>query len=211
MKIINKPKIKRESMAVIVVDMQNDFVSKGGKFVENSPGYYQAAQEIIPRIKVLLEEARAAAVPIIFTATHYQKDYVDAGLLSLSRELDALGSGTWGAEIVKELLDEAREGYYLVEKQRYSAFYGTNLEILLRGLKAETLVITGFAANICVESTARAARDADFFPVVVSDCTASFSPELWQSALTNVDRFFGSAMESKEVIAIMQGKGPDRP
>lgn len=211
MKIMDKPEIKRESMAVVVVDMQNDFVSKGGKFVINSPGYYEAAQSIIPPIRNLLKEARVARVPIIFTATHYYKEHVDAGLLSLSRELNALKRGTWGAEVLKELLDAAGEEYYIVEKQRYSAFYGTNLEILLKGLKVEALLLTGFAANICVESTARAARDADFFPVVLSDCTASFTPELCQFALTNVDRFFGSVMESKEVIAIMQGKGQDRP
>lgn len=204
-KILQKPELRRDNMAVIVVDMQNDFVAKGGKFVENSPAYYPAAQAIIGPIAQLVKEAAAAKVPVIFTQTHYQKDHADAGLISLSRELDALQRGGWGAEILEELTKAAGDNFYIVEKQRYNSFYGTNLEILLRGLNVQTLVLTGFASNICVETTARAARDADFFPVVLRDCSASFTPELHEAAMTNVDRFFGSVAELKDVLAIIGG------
>ncbi|MEE8448320.1 MAG: isochorismatase family cysteine hydrolase [Thermodesulfobacteriota bacterium] len=204
-KIMQKPELRRDNMAVIVVDMQNDFVSKGGKFVENSPGYYQAAQAIIGPIAQLVEEASAAKVPVIFTQTHYQRGHADAGLISLSRELDALQRGSWGAQILEELTKAAGDNFYIVEKQRYNSFYGTNLEILLRGLRVQTLILTGIASNICVESTARAARDADFFPVALTDCSASFTPELHQAAMTNIDRFFGSAAELKDVLPIIGG------
>ena len=204
MRIENKPEILLDQTAIVVVDMQNDFVSEGGKFVENNPAFYEAAQSAISRMERFLRTA-SALVPVIFTKTVYHPGHRDAGLLSLSRELKALLRGSWGAEIVEVLTQATGDGNYVIEKQRYNAFYNTNLELLLRNLGIQSVVLGGVATDICVESTARAARDLDLYPIVLSDCTAAYSQAAHQASLDTLDRYFGAVRSSEEILPVLQG------
>ncbi len=204
MRIENKPEIRADRTAILVVDMQNDFVSEGGKFVENNPAFYEAAQSAISRLERFLQSV-SSLVPVVFTKTVYHPDHQDAGLLSLSRELKALLRGSWGAEIVEALTQSAGEGCYVIEKQRYNAFYNTNLELLLRNLGIQSVVVGGVATDICVESTARAARDLDLYPIVLSDCTAAYSDASHNASLDTLDRYFGSVRSSEEILPLLQG------
>ncbi len=196
----DKLDIDPKKTAVLVIDMQNEFVHPEGKLK-----CYNAESTVEPT-KKLLEVARKAGSHIIYTKVAYRPDYLDAPRHELSRELGATQKGSWGVEIVEEL--KPREGDIVIEKQRYSAFYGTILERLLRRLGVETLILTGCATNVCVESTARDAHARDFDIIVLSDCTAAFDSEEDQKAsLRIISRVFGRVMTSEEVIdALRKGQ-----
>jgi ureidoacrylate peracid hydrolase len=108
--------------------------------------------------------------------------------------------GSAGAEFIDELAPEA--GEVVVRKHRYSAFAGTNLDLILRSRNIATCVVTGVSTNVCVESTFRAAFDLGYYVVVPRDATASWSVELGEAALANVNHRFGLVTSVDEVIAI---------
>ncbi|MBI4493651.1 MAG: cysteine hydrolase, partial [Chloroflexi bacterium] len=95
---------------------------------------------------------------------------------------------TWGAEWYGV---EPREGEYVLNKFRYDSFLGTSLEFLLRARGIRTVICTGTATNVCVESTARAAHMRDFYLVVAGDCCATTDQELHRATLRNIERHFG--------------------
>jgi nicotinamidase-related amidase len=140
--------------AVVVVDMQNDFVKPNGKL------YVPTAQATVPAIRKLLEKARDANVPIIYTQDwHFKND----------PEFRVWGEhcvmNTWGAEIIDELKPMPDD--ILIRKRRYDAFFGTDLDYVLRHVvHADTLVIVGTVANICVLHTAGSAA-LNWYNVVV--------------------------------------------
>jgi len=142
--------------AVLVVDMVNDFVT--GVF--GSPRYEAA----VPRIARLLDGCRADGIPIIYCSDSHL-----AGVdVELTVHADHAIRGTWGAEIVTELLPEPSD--FSLTKRRYSAFFGTELEPLLRELGVDTVILTGVATNGCVRHTAADAFFHGFKVIVVSDC-----------------------------------------
>lgn len=134
-------KLGSRETAVVVVDMQNDFVDpKGALFVP-------ASRKTIEPIRKLVERARAAGAPIVFTRDWHLRD--DPEFQIWGRHAV---SGTWGAEIVEDL--KPREGDIIIDKLRYDAFFGTSLDHILRLRHIRNLVITGTVANICVLHTA---------------------------------------------------------
>jgi nicotinamidase-related amidase len=142
--------------AVLVVDMVNDFVT--GVF--GNPRY----EAVVPRIASLLDGCRADGIPVIYCS--------DSHLAGVDVELtvhpDHAIRGTWGAEIAAALLPEPTD--YSLTKRRYSAFFGTELEPLLRELGIDTVILTGVATNGCVRHTAADAFFHGFKIIVVSDC-----------------------------------------
>jgi|Deesub1362A_J573_1020465.scaffolds.fasta_scaffold00454_1 ureidoacrylate peracid hydrolase len=197
MKQHNELKIDPKKTAILVIDMQNEFVHEKGKL-----RCYNAGATIEPT-KRLLEAAREVKAHIIYTQVAYRSDYLDAPKHELSRELGATKKGSWGVEIVDEL--RPKEGDIIIEKQRYSAFYGTILEMILRSLDVDTLILTGCATNVCVESTARDAHARNFDVIVLSDCTAAFdSKEDQEASLRIIRRVFGKVLTSQEVIEALK-------
>ena len=95
------------------------------------------------------------------------------------------------------------EGDLVVKKFRYSGFYGTQLENLLRALGRDTIAITGVATNVCCDSTARDGAMRDFKVLFLSDCNGSFTPEEQEATLNNFDKHFGVVMDSKTLMAKM--------
>ncbi|GAB6944403.1 cysteine hydrolase family protein [Vulcanisaeta sp. JCM 14467] len=142
------------STAVIVVDMQNDFVKPSGKL------YVSTAQATIPAIKKLLTKARDANVPIIYTQDWHFKNDPEFRIWG-----EHCVMGTWGAEIVDELKPMPDD--IVIRKRRYDAFFGTDLDYVLRHVvHATNLVIVGTVANICVLHTAGSAA-LNWYNVVV--------------------------------------------
>ena len=142
--VATKARLPADTSALIIVDMQNDFVKPGGRLVVPS------AAKTVPAIKKLLEKARKHGVMVVYTKdTHYPGD----------PEFDIWGEhvvkGTWGWEIVDELKPMPWE--IVVEKTRYDGFYGTPLDDLLRVHGIRNVVVTGTVANICVLHTAASA------------------------------------------------------
>ena len=127
--------------ALFVIDMLNDFVETG------APLEVPRARQILPRIKERIEEARERLIPVIYICdAHREKDE------EFKEWPEHAIFGTRGAEVVKEL--KPKRGDFVVKKRRYSAFLGTDLDLLLKELKVEKLYLTGILTNICVFFTA---------------------------------------------------------
>ena len=160
--------------ALLVVDMQNDFVHpEGSLFVPTAP-------ETIPAIKSLLEKARGAGARVIFTQDWHDED--DPEFAIWPRHAVA---GSWGAEVVAELAPLPNETR--IHKLRYDAFYGTPLEHLLRTWGVERLVVVGTVANICVLHSAGSAALRWFEVVVPEDGVSALTPFDLQAALRQID------------------------
>jgi ureidoacrylate peracid hydrolase len=207
--------------AVIVVDMQNAFVSNGGYF--DLAGYdVLAAQRIIGPCKRIISVAREKGSKIVYLQMGYSPDLSDAGgpdslawfksrglrMIRQNPELKEklLVYGTWGTNIVQDL--EPRQGDLLVKKQKYDGFVGTNLDIILRTHQIQYLLFLGVATNICVESTLRHAFFLDYFPILVSDGASQAGASLLQDAtIHNVRSTFGWVTTSKNLLSAF-GKMP---
>ncbi len=164
--------------AVIVIDMLNDFVR--GKLK------CERAERIIPNIKRLIDEARRRNLPIIYTK--------DSHIKNVDKELELWGEhalkGTNGSEIIDELKPTDKD--YVIEKRRYSAFFQTDLDLLLRELNVDTLILTGISTDVCVKHTAADAFFRGYKIVVVEDCVEAFTEEGHKSALEYMKRIYGA-------------------
>ncbi|MEX5258114.1 cysteine hydrolase family protein [Kocuria arenosa] len=156
--------------AVIVVDMENDFVAEG------APMESSQAREAVPKMQQVLACARETGMTVIYTADMHRGDGVDAGrLVDLYPPVatnTGLVEGTDGVAIYPELTP--LPGEIVVRKHRYSAFFGTDLDIILRGAGIETVVVIGTTTENCCHATARDAMFRDYFVVFVSDATGTF-------------------------------------
>ena len=172
--------------ALIVGDMQNDFVKEGGTLVV--PG----AEETIQPILALLNLARGSGMKVVFTQdTHSDGD----------PEWEIWGEhcreGSWGWQVVDELAP--REDEAIVRKPRYDAFYGTQLEHMLRQWGVDTLIICGTVANICVFYTAAGAAMRWFNVVVPKDCISSFNDFDMEASLSQTATLLGEVVGSGDI------------
>lgn len=182
--------------ALLVLDMQNDLLA--GKRL-TARGAYDAALKIITPLQRLLAAARAAAVPVIYVVNVYRDDYIDAHRRSPSRKYGTMKRGAPGSDVTPELAPQA--GDRLVEKHRPSAFYCTDLQILLKALKVETLLLAGISTPGAVSSTARDGFNYDYEVVLVSDCCAAEQERLHEAELEALSLFMARVMDSSQVIA----------
>lgn len=162
--------------AVIAVDLQNDFGAKGG-YVDSFGVPLEGTRATIQPIARVLTAARAANIPIVYTKIEFKRDLSNVGGPdSPYRERLGLGGGdflienTWNTEIVAELAP--LDGDVIVPKQRYSAFFQTDLDDILRARGITDLVFVGWTTSVCVESTVRDACYRDYRCVILRDCTA---------------------------------------
>jgi ureidoacrylate peracid hydrolase len=194
------------SAALLVVDMQNDFCDSRGS-VGLSGGDPSLIQAMAPRLLRLLESARAVdGLPIIHVRTiHSRWTDSESWLGRLKGRAPICLPETWGAEYYAGFTPLPSE--YVVTKHRYSAFVGTDLEQVLHALGRRSLIMTGEATNVCVESTARDAYMRDFWVAFTSDCTASTSQQAHDATLYTMAKHFGQVLSSQDVIAIWQKAG----
>ena len=167
---------------VVVIDPQNDFLHPDGWYAKSRIDITHMRRVIDPTMK-LLDAARTQSVPIIWTQHGFRNEH-DAGTFFNLRPFlrqGGLRQGTWGYEIYEPL--GAREEDWYVEKNRLSAFFNTNLELILRGLNAETVLITGVLTNQCVAATSKDASFRDFKPVMVEECIGTTMPHLHEPAM----------------------------
>ncbi|MGE3273139.1 MAG: cysteine hydrolase family protein [Chloroflexota bacterium] len=176
--------------AVLVVDMVNDFVT--GVFGN------ERSQAMVPRLAALLAGCRADGIPVIYCS--------DSHLEGVDVELKVHPNhalrGTWGADIVPELLPKPTD--FSLTKRRYSAFFGTELEPLLRELGIDTVIVTGVATNGCVRHTAADAFFHGFKVIVVSDCVESRDESSQQLGIEQMERAYGAqTVLAKELGAVL--------
>lgn len=158
-----------EKTAMLVVDMQNDFVQEGA--LAEIPD----ARAMVPRLNRLLTVCRTHKIPIIYIHHVIRGGEIDAGrladLFEPVRNNQMIIAGTKNVEIYAGLKPQPDD--LVVAKPRYSAFYGTDLEAILRSKKIETLIISGTVTNVCCESTARDAFSHDYKVIFLSDGNAT--------------------------------------
>jgi ureidoacrylate peracid hydrolase len=170
--------------ALLVVDMQNDFI--GARAPLETP----AGRAMIPTLQRALAFARERGMPVVYTAHVHRRDGSDMGLYAdlvpAIADGTALVDGERGAEISDDVAP--LPGELVVKKHRYSAFFGTDLEIVLRGLGVRTVVVTGVTTECCVLATARDAMFRDFATIVLSDaCATCDFPDRGQGELSAAD------------------------
>jgi nicotinamidase-related amidase len=187
--IHDEVRVDPRKTALVVVDMQNDFVKEGGTLVVPD------AEATLPKLQDLLDLARRSGMKVIFTQdTHAEGDPEWEIWPEHVRE------GSWGWEIVGELTP--REDELVIRKVRYDAFYGTHLDHYLRVWGVDTLVICGTVANICVHYTAASAALRWYRVIVPKDATSALDPfDLEFSLRQTTFLFNGIITQSKAIKA----------
>lgn len=195
--------------ALIVIDMQNAFCHPEGSLAKMGLPINMCIQAIEP-VRKLIEAARIGGVPIIYTRYVYRPDYADGGVLVKEvmpalRESGALRAGTWDIEIVDQLRPHEQD--FVIDKNRYSAFYGTNLETILTSLDIHSVIVCGVTTNMCVESTARDASQRDYRVFVVREATGELDHQRHESALYTIGFGFGWVVGIDEAVSALGGSG----
>jgi ureidoacrylate peracid hydrolase len=193
-------KVDRGHTAVLVIDVQNDFCAPGG-FYDRIGADLTGIQAMIPRLQRFLANAREAALPVIFAAAGYDAKYLSSvqrerHLRGFGQVLPVCPSGTWGSQFFGVAPEP---GEPVIIKRRYSAFHGTELDVLLRSRGIRTIVLAGVATNVCVEAAARDACMRDYYVVIVDDCTAARNEQVHRAALAGLEANFG-VMANAEAI-----------
>ena len=182
---LHEMRLNPGASALLVVDMQEFFLDPG------SPTFTCGGPAIIPTLKEMIDAFRTSRRPVIFTKHVHHPDNLDSGIMR-SWWKGMCVEGSADSEIHRDIAP--LPGEKVVSKHRYSAFYGTDLEIVLRCLKIEDLVIGGIMTNLCCESTARDAYFRDFRVFIPADGTASINEEMHLASLLNLA--FGFAFVS---------------
>lgn len=180
--------------------MQNDFVEQGGSFTA-----FPKSIQIIPKIEKLVSFARSNSMPVIWTLCDHGPP--GGGLLLKKfppiRDQKVLWLNTRSFELYPEMVQPLPDEYKII-KPKYDAFFGTNLEHILRNLGCRTLVITGISTEVCCESTARSAFHREFQVAFVSDATATRTDEAHNATLRAIDNYFGKVLTTDELLSELE-------
>ncbi|WP_017349769.1 pyrimidine utilization protein B [Pantoea sp. A4] len=194
-----------QQTALIVVDMQNAYATEGG-YLDLAGFDVSATQPVIAKIQQAVSAARAAGIQIIWFQNGWDSDYVEAGdggspnfhksnaLKTMRKHPELQGTllakGSWDYALVDALVPQA--GDIVLPKPRYSGFFNTPLDSMLRSRGIRHLIFTGIATNVCVESTLRDGFFLEYFGVVLEDATYQAGPAFaQQAAIFNIETFFG--------------------
>ena len=186
---------------ILNIDPQNDFLHDDGWYSKKGIDISHM-QRVIAPINELIPCARQKGIPIVWTR-HGTKSLEDGGPFMQTREFPREGGlrqNTWGYEILADLNPDNDKDWF-VEKTRLSAFYNTSLEVILRGLGTETLIITGVLTNQCVGATTKDAIFRDFKPIVIEDCTGTTMPHLHDPIIECIRNGWGQVNSLSEVLS----------
>ena len=211
-------KVRPEHCALLLVDVQNDFCAEGGAMHREGRDL-SLVQEMIPRLERFLAAARAANVKCVWIKNVYNTGpnwYLSEVWLEQAKrrrkgayvQYPVCEPNEWNGDFyrIRPLSEEA-----VVIKHRYGAFESTDLDLVLRSQGIRTVIMTGVATNVCVETTARQAFLRDYYVVFTRDCTASFTRAEHEAALHNIDQFFGQVVSAEEVMACWPVLAASRP
>ena len=186
--------------ALIVIDIQQSaFVEKKVRAIPHMEDYATR----VARARLAIDRARETGIPIVFIQEIHRADLVDFGReLDGSEDIHCLDDNP-ETDLARDVID-FRDGDYLIQKRRYSAFYGTDLEILLRGLRVDTLLLTGGLTDVCVHYTFVDGHQGDYHCRVIEDCVAGSSLEAHEYALRAMEYLQTGARRSlAEVLGAM--------
>jgi len=186
-KMAEKWEFERDCSVLMVIDMQNDFVLDGA--VMQVP----EAKNQIPKIQNLIAKCRSFGIPIIYTIHECDNIYCPLEVATFPQlKNNGMRKGSSGFEVVDDLAPEPND--IVLRKRRFSAFYQTDLEIILRNIRGsagdvDTVIICGTVTNICCESTARDAFFRDYKVVFGSDVCSAVTLENHKASLLNMEVF----------------------
>ena len=200
--------------ALIVVDMQNAYTSLGG-YLDLAGFDVSKTQPVVQQIQKAIDVAHAAGIQVIFFKNGWDADYVEAGgegspnfhksnaikTMRKKPELQGklLSKGGWDYELIDELQPAPQD--IVIEKPRYSGFFHTQLDSILRAKGIRNLVFTGIATNVCVESTLRDGFFLEYFGVLLDDACYQAGPvEAHEASLFNIKTFFGWVSDTKHFV-----------
>ncbi|MEL7206097.1 MAG: cysteine hydrolase [Pseudomonadota bacterium] len=186
---------------LLVIDIQKGAFLDIDGGIPHMPGF----NDNIARARRVVDAAHEACIPVVFFQEIHRRSMVDYG-----RELDGTEDihcleGEPGTPVAHEEMD-MRPTDYFVHKRRYSVFFGTETEILLKGLKAETLILVGCMTDVCVHYSFVDGHQHDYYCRVVSDCVGGTSPEAHQASLNAMEYLQeGAVLTSDQIIDAIQG------
>lgn len=203
-----------EQSALIIVDMQNDFVHPDGGFSHRAHENPEANIDMpflmgtVPPIKRLAAAFRKAGRPVVYVAHVLKPDYSDAQFPywratrgSLTGNRTFITEGTWGAQIVDELKPE--EGEHLVTKKGFGGFSNTPLDTILRNKGVTTCVVAGVTTCVCVSTTVRGGVEHNYRMILVSDAVAEIHRDAHAAELKTMARVFADVKTTDEVIEML--------
>jgi gluconolactonase len=178
--------LEADRCVLIIQDLQNDVMIEGGAFAETGSPEHAKEQNVVENVKALAETCRSKGIPVIHVWYIVEEGApglkLNAPLFVGMKDGNALVRGTWGAAPAEGL--EARDGDFIVEKMRMSAWQGTKLELLLAGLGRDTIIVTGAWTNMSIEHTSRTGADKGYFMVVPEDGCSTMNAD-WHNASIN--------------------------
>lgn len=206
-----------DATALVVIDMQRDFLEVGG-FGELLGNDVSLLARVVDPLAEVLSAARAAGVLIVHTREGHRPDLSDCPPSKLARGNLDIGIGSQGpngrilvrGEEGHDIIDalSPREGEVVLDKPGKGSFYATDLELLLRNHGIRTLIITGVTTEVCVHTTVREANDRGFECLVLEDCVGSYFPEFHRVALAMIcaqGGIFGWVTHSSELLSSLAG------
>lgn len=193
--------------ALVVVDIQNDFCAGGGAFDKENIDL-SMMQAMVPKVVDFISKARAVGTTIVYIQSSYYAEnnwYLSDVWLEQQRrkgkgkhiKYPLCERGSWGADFYGGI--KPLPGEIVVNKHRYCAFIGTDLDLILRSKGIKTLIMTGVATDVCVEMTAKIGFLKDYYIVFLEDLTATFSKESHNHTLKTIDLFYGEVVNSSAV------------
>jgi nicotinamidase-related amidase len=186
---------KPQASALLLIDMQNDFLLPGSPVV--APG----GLELVPAMSRLAQRARRAGAPVVFTQEAHRPDGSDFGIEAFFEPMHCVEGGS-GIEIVDGLTPEPSD-IVIRGKRRYDAFLGTDLDNVLRLHGIENLVVAGVCTDVCVSATVQHARNLDYRCLVLRDATAGTSPQRHEAALLCLELVFARLETIEGACTIM--------
>ncbi len=188
--------------ALLIIDMQNDFVSEKG-YLGLKGQDLSMVRDTVPAVKGLLDYFRKNKMQVIYTQTAHFRYTNTENWVSRTAQKSLDPSicipGTWGAEIIDEL--KPLENEAVVVKHRYDAFLDTDLHVILRAGGVENLIIVGTQTNLCVDTTARTSYMMDYVTVLADDCISTPETDFHRPMLDNFQKNFGYVMTSSEIMS----------
>lgn len=185
-----------KKVMLIIIDMQNDFISEGGAIK------CVGSEKIIPAIQELKQLAKEKGIPVTTTQEQHRKAKIDFGRECDRESPEHCLEGSWGEKMIPTI-DPEDSDFHIV-KRRYSAFMGTDLDIILKGMGMETLVITGVATDCCVGATSLDAHQLDYKVVVPEECVAGTSEDQHKAFLRLINRLLGMVVPLEELKRVLE-------
>ena len=196
-----KERCDPKKAALIVVDVQNDFVSPDGSAAKRGEDV-GAAVVMVPNLLRLIEEARRVGLTIVYIrTTHSEWTDTPSWIYRTSQKggLSTCREGTWGAEFYEGISPLPTER--VVIKHRYSAFIGTDLDMLLRARGVKSLLVTGVGTGMCVFHTLSVGFMLDYYITLVEDCCATtYGPQAHKEAVALIGKHYGRIACSDEIV-----------